>query len=137
MTQDPFGLQHSVPGEDITEGWQSIVADQARTLEGMLHRVCEAVDCAREREDCPQYKAPWFKALIQQAEHFLAKEALMTIKIEQDIAQLRSMFTDPDNPPPEATKKLSRMEQANAVLHANLATARCWLTDLLEEPNNS
>ncbi len=133
MTQEPFGLQHDIPGEDMTEEWQAIVAEQALTLEGVLNRLHDAVAHVRQSKDYPQYKAPWFKALIEQAEHFLAKEALMTIKIEQDIAQLRSMFTDSAHPPLEVAEKLSRMEQANAVLNANLAAARRWLTDLLED----
>ncbi len=84
VTQEPFGLQHDVPGEDTTDEWQAIVADQALTLEGVLNRLHDAIAHVRERNDYPQYKAPWFKALIEQAEHFLAKEALMTIKVEQD-----------------------------------------------------
>ena len=133
VTQDPFCLQHDIPGEDMTEEWQAIVADQALTLEGVLNRLHDAVAHVCERKDFLQNSPVWFKALIQQAEHFLAKQALMTIKVEQDIAQLQGLFTDPDNPPLEAVQKLSRMEQANAVLHANLAAARRWLTDLLED----
>ncbi len=56
------------------------------------------------------------------------------VKLEQDNALLQSMFTDPANLPPEAAQRLRSMEQANAVLHANLAAARGALKTMVERP---
>ena len=63
-------------------------------------------------------------AVAAQTERVLAEEAQVNVKIEQDIALLRSMFTDPTNLPLESAQRLRSMEQANAVLHANLAATR-------------
>jgi hypothetical protein len=43
MHQSEFGLQCDVPGEGISEEWRTTVADQARTLEELLHQIRTAV----------------------------------------------------------------------------------------------
>ncbi len=59
------------------------------------------------------------------------------MKREQEIELLRSMFTDPTNLPLESAQRLCSMEQANAVLHANLAAARGALETMVERPGSA
>lgn len=63
-----FGLQYDVPGAAIADEWRTIVTDQARTLEGMLCRVHDAVAGVQRRTDSLQHKAERFQALVADAE---------------------------------------------------------------------
>ncbi len=137
MTLHTFGLQYDLPDADISKEGRTIVTEQAHTLESLLHRAHQAVAGVNQRTGHPQDKAEALHAVAAQTERDLAEEAQIHVKIEQDIALLRSMFTDPTNLPLESAQRLRSMEQANAVLHANLAAARGALETMVERPGSA
>lgn len=132
MTQSAYGLQYDVLGDEVSAEWRTIVAAQARTLEGVLHQAQAAVARVRRRTDSPQHTAERFQTLVADTGRFLADQARQNVTLEQDIAQLRALFSDLTNIPQEAAQRLCVMEQVNEVLHANLAATRRFLATLVE-----
>ncbi len=137
MTQHTFGLQYDLPDADISEAWRTIVPEQAHTLEALLHRVRQAGTGVGQRTDSPQDNAEALQAVAAQAKRVLTEQAQVNVKLEQDIALLQSMATGPTKLPPEAAQRLRSMEQANTVLHANLAAARGALETMVQRPGSA
>ncbi len=67
MTEHTFGLQYDLPGADISEEWRTIVPEQARTLEALLHQVHQAGAGVGQRTDYPQDNAEGLQAVAAQA----------------------------------------------------------------------
>lgn len=124
-----FGLQETLPGEDIPEEWRVLLAEQARTLAGMLHRVAQAVTTIHTRPDRKQERVQRLQRLLTEAERRLTALAQANLTLERQTAQFQALGAGPWGFLPEAATRLHIIEQVNGALHANLAAARQFLSD--------
>jgi uncharacterized phage infection (PIP) family protein YhgE len=123
-------LQHDIPGHQLPEEWQTLLTQQARSLEAMLTRVAETVTTVNTRTDQTQEKTQRLSYLLTQTEQFLTIIAQQNIGIEQEHAGFQAAVPATWALPPETARRLHLIEQVNAALHANLTTARQYLADL-------
>jgi hypothetical protein len=130
MHANPFGLYDDVPGTALDPEWRALVSQQAHTLAALLQRLQTAAAGLYRRPD-----AHVLQALLADAERRLAAQAQEHVSLEREPVQLRALVTDVSQAPAELTQRVHRLERALTVLHANLATARRYLTTLFpQEP---
>jgi hypothetical protein len=133
VNQSEFGLQHDLPGAGISNAWRTIVANQARALEGILRRLRDAAVLTQRLTGDPQRQYAVFRELAAEAEQFFAEEAWQNVELEQDIAAFKREFHHRLEFSSEATRRLRAMEQVNETLHANLAAARRILENMVKD----
>lgn len=119
-----FGLQHTVQGEQISDAWHDVVAEQAQLLEQILLQLHETVTELQHCSDARERQRARLHYVFDEAARLLTSRAQHHARLENQIATIRDSFGPANRIPPGAERRLRMMELVNATLHANLARAR-------------
>jgi hypothetical protein len=126
----PFGFHHDIPGPTIPAAWQTLLREQARTLEAILTRVAHTVTTVSSHPDRPPVLEERLHILLAEAERFLMAMAYQNVGFEQETAYVHASNTGAWAASPDTTERLHVIEYVNTLLHANFLAARQYLTHL-------
>jgi hypothetical protein len=119
-----FHFHHDLPGHELPEEWQTMLANQVRLLNAILSRLADTVALISAS---PQPAGvQHLHDLLTTTEQFLTTLAQHNVSLEQEGAAFQIIGAE-QRPLPreiEITRSLRVLDHVNTVFHANLTIAR-------------
>jgi hypothetical protein len=134
VSQHPYHLQETIPGNVVAQEWNNLVTQQARALDLMLRSIRGNLDALQQHAALPaQHKVAQLKVLAHATTKSLATLAQQLVSVEQKLASLTGSGSGQRALLPEQVVLVGTLEQVVNVLHANLIAARQALMNMFQE----